>query len=460
MVPPSLSRRAIGLLLLAALGLAGGCSESPPPNVVMISIDTLRADAVGAYGGPIATPGLDRLAREGVMLQWAFAPTPTTAPSHATLFTGQHVQRHGTLGNGPVTLGELPLERAFRESGRATAGFVSSYVLSHELGWSAGFTHFDDRFKSERGGLDAMEPDLTGDLARFSGKPLDREGLATTSAVREWLESAPEPFFLFVHLFDPHTPYHARKRYLAKLRDVRFDLAGRHAPGYDDATIERAVLGYHAEVLFVDEAVQSLLDALDQRAIAGRTLVSVTADHGEGLGQHAWMGHTVHLYDEQIRVPWLLRWPGTLPAGVRIESPVGLVDVAPTLAELAGVALPDPVDGRSIAASLRAGTEPETRPVFGIRPRFEKPYRDHFGEKRYVRTERWKLIRGEDTPDELYDLAADPRELRNLAAERPEVAKELRALLDEHAARTPATTPQSGLSDEQKEALRALGYGD
>jgi arylsulfatase A-like enzyme len=426
----------------------------------MISIDTLRADAVGAYGGPVPTPGLDRLAREGVMLQWAFAPTPTTAPSHATLFTGQHVQRHGTLGNGPITLDELPLERAFRESGRVTAGFVSSYVLSRELGWSAGFAHFDDHFTSERGGLDRMEPDLTGALAQFKGKPLDRQGIATTSVVREWIESAPEPFFLFVHFFDPHTPYAARRPQLSKLRGVAFDLAGRSAPGYDGATIERAVLGYHAEVLFVDEGVQGLLDALDQRAIADRTLVSVTADHGEGLGQHAWMGHTVHLYDEQIRIPWILRWPGVVPAGVKIASPVGLVDVAPTLAELAGVALPGPVDGRSIAASLRSGSEPEARPVFGIRPRFEKPYRDHFGEKRYVRTQRWKLIRGEDTPDELYDLETDPRELRNRAAEEPEIAKELRALLDEHAARTPATTPQAGLSDEQKEALRALGYGD
>ncbi|MCU0669647.1 MAG: sulfatase-like hydrolase/transferase, partial [Myxococcota bacterium] len=225
-------------MLLAALGLACGRS-APPPNVVMISIDTLRADAVGAYGGPVPTPGLDRLAREGVMLQWAFAPTPTTAPSHATLFTGQHVQRHGTLGNGPITLDELPLERAFRESGRVTAGFVSSYVLSRELGWSAGFAHFDDHFTSERGGLDRMEPDLTGALAQFKGKPLDRQGIATTSVVREWIESAPEPFFLFVHFFDPHTPYAARRPQLLKLRGVAFDLAGRSAPGYDDATIER-----------------------------------------------------------------------------------------------------------------------------------------------------------------------------------------------------------------------------
>jgi choline-sulfatase len=459
-VPPSHLRRAIGLALVAALGLACGCSQPPPPNVVMISIDTLRADAVGAYGGPVPTPGLDRLAREGVILQWAFAPTPTTAPSHATLFTGQHVQRHGTLGNGPITLGELPLERAFRESGRATAGFVSSYVLSRELGWSAGFTHFDDAFKRERGDLGEMAPELTGDLEQFKGKPLEREGIATTSAVREWIDSAPEPFFLFVHFFDPHTPYKARRRNLAKLRDVPFDLANRGAPGYDDATLARAVRGYYAEVLFVDEGVQALLDALDQRAITGRTLVSVTADHGEGLGQHAWMGHTVHLYDEQIRIPWILRWPGVLPAGLRIASPVGLVDVAPTLAELAGVALPGPVDGRSIAAALRSGTEPAPQPVFGIRPRFEKPYRDHFGEKRYVRTDRWKLIRGEDTPDELYDLVADPRELRNRVAEEPEVAKELRALLDEHAAGTPAAKSQSGLTVEQKDALRALGYGD
>ena len=459
-MPLSLHRYALGLLLVAATSIASGCGAPTPRNVVMISIDTLRADAIGAYGGPVPTPGLDRLAREGVMLQWAFAPTPATAASHATLFTGLHVQHHGTLGNGTITLQELPLERAFRDGGRATAGFVSSYVLSRELGWSAGFTHFDDHFVSERGGLDRMEQGFTGELKQFAGKPLDRDSLATTSAVRQWIESAPEPFFLFVHFFDPHTPYNARRRYLAKLRDVPFDVAGRHVPGYSDETITRAVLGYHAEVLFVDEGVQALLEALDQRGLTNRTLVSVTGDHGEGLGQHGWMGHSVSLYDEQIRVPWILRWPGVLPAGVRLAAPVGLVDVAPTLADLGGVALPGPADGRSIAAALRSGTEPDARPVFGIRPRFEKPYREHFGEKRFVRTERWKLIRGEDTPDELYDLAADPGELRNLAATQPEVAKGLRDTLDRHVASTPVATPQSSLSEEQKEALRALGYGD
>lgn len=452
--------RALGVLLLSAVGIAAGCGAPVPCNVVVISIDTLRADAVGAYGGPAPTPGLDRLAREGVTMQWAFAPTPTTAPSHATLFSGRDVQHHGTLGNGLITLQELPLERAFRDGGRVTAGFVSSYVLSRELGWSAGFTTFDDRFTGGRGGLEKMEHGLTGDLQQFAGKPLDRGGLVTSSAVRQWIESAPEPFFLFVHFFDPHAPYNARGRYLAKLRDVSFDVGGRHVPGVEDETIARAVLGYHAEVLFVDENVQALLEALDQRGLTDHTLVSVTGDHGEGLGQHGWMAHTVSLYDEQIRVPWILRWPGVLPAGLRLASPVGLVDVAPTLAELGGVTLPGPVDGRSIAAELRSGKEPASKPVFGIRPRFKMRYRDHFGEKRSVRTERWKLIRGEDTPDELYDLAADPGELHNLAAIQPEVVKDLRAMLDQHAAITPVATPQADLSEEQREALRALGYAD
>jgi len=455
-----LRRRALGLLLLAAANIGSGCGAPTARNVVMISIDTLRADAVGAYGGPVPTPGLDRLAREGVTMQWAFAPTPTTAPSHATLFTGRHVQHHGTLGNGTTTLRELPLERAFRDGGRATAGFVSSYVLSRELGWSTGFRHFDDHFVRETGGLEEMEPAFTGELEQFAGKPLDRGALATTSAVRKWIESAPEPFFLFVHFFDPHGPYNARRRYVAKLLHVPFDITGRHVPGLSDATLSRDILAYYAEVLFVDEGVQGLLEALDQRGLADRTLVSVTGDHGEGLGQHGWMGHTVSLYDEQIRVPWILRWPAVLPAGVRLASPVGLVDVAPTLAELGGVTLPEPADGRSIAAALRSGTEPEARPLFGIRPRLEKPYREHFGEKRYVRTERWKLIRGEDTPDELYDLAADPSELNNLVAARPEIANGLRETLDRHVASTPVATSQAALSEEQKEALRALGYGN
>jgi arylsulfatase A-like enzyme len=438
-----------------------GCGgDAPKPNVVVISIDTLRADALGVYGGPMPTPGLDRLAGDGVLMQWAFAPTPTTAPSHATLFSGRDVQTHGTVGNGRLSLPQLPLAEAFRSAGYATAGFVSSYVLSRDLGWATSFDHFDDRFEAHVGGLEQMNLDMPGDLKPFEGRPLDRHGLSTASAVRAWLQSAPEPFFLFIHLFDPHTPYQARSFYLRRLRDVRFDAEGRVTPQFSNDAIKHAMLGYHAEVLFADEALQSILRAIEQRGLRDRTIVSVTADHGEGLGQHGWMGHTVHLYDEQIRVPWILRWPKMLKAGTRVVAPVGLVDVAPTIAELAGVTLPGPVDGRSLAEALRAGVEPDVLPVFGVRPPLGESYAQYAREKRFVRTDRWKLIRGEGQPDELYDLLQDPGETRNLAAERPTITAELGALLDARTAAAPLEQRQLDLSPEQSDALKALGYGN
>ena len=441
--------------------VAFGCNrEAPKPNVVLISIDTLRADAVGAYGGPVPTPALDQLAREGVLMQWTFAPTPTTAPSHATLFSGRDVQTHGTVGNGQETLGELPLEQAFRTAHYATAGFVSSYVLSHELGWAAGFGHFDDHFEKHVGGLEQMNLAMPGDLHRFEGRALDRHGLTTASAVRMWLQSAPEPFFLFVHFFDPHTPYQGRTPYLRRLRGVDFEVGTRAAPTFSPDAIREALVAYHAEVLFVDDALQSVLAAIDERGLRDRTLVSVTGDHGEGLGQHGWMGHTVHLYDEQIRVPWILRWPGVLPAGKRLTSPVGLVDVAPTIADLSGVTLPEPVDGRSIAAAIRAGVEPENRPVFGVRPQLAESYPQYSAEKRYVRTERWKLIRGDGLPDELYDVVQDPGETHSLATARPEIVAELGALLDARGGTTPLQKRQVDLSPEQVDALKALGYAN
>jgi arylsulfatase A-like enzyme len=449
--PPRAASLALALAALA-------CTDPTPPNVVLVSIDTLRADSIGAYGGPVPTPGLDRLAAEGVLLEQAFAPTPTTAPSHVTLLSGLHVQNHGTLGNGPITLRELPLEAAFRRAGHHTAGFVSSYVLSDKLGWAAGFAHYDADFSRSRSELRSIEVDLEEMTEIFEGEELDRNGIHTTEAARAWLASAPEPFFLFVHYFDPHTPYAQRKHYLARLRAAAIDLAGRGTPEYTGEKLRRAVFGYHAEVLFVDDALQGLLAALDDRRLRDRTLVVVTADHGEGLGQHGWMGHTVHLYDEQIHVPLLLRWPGRLPAGARLAEPVGLVDVAPTIAELAGVALPGTVDGRSLAAALQRGVEPEPAPVFGIRPRFKKPFGAHFGEKRSVRSGRWKLIRAEDGPEELYDLQSDPGETRNLRGDRPEIAAELAALLERHAATRSGVAAQPELTEEQRRALEALGY--
>jgi len=442
-------------LVLAALA----CGPEPPPNVVLISIDTLRADALGAYGG-VPTQTLDRLAREGVLFEAAFAPTPATAPSHATLFTGQDPLRHGLLRNGePLPDSATTLAEAFRSAGYHTAAFVSSYVLDARFGWSQGFEHYDAELPAESATLKA--PPYPGAFwagQHFAG--FDRRATATTKAARTWLESAPEPFFLFVHYFDPHAPYVPPEPYVERIAGRRFPLEGRAVAGMAPQQLEQLIRRYHGEVLYTDDSLGALLDGITERRSRRSTLTVVVADHGEGLGQHGWLEHALYLYDEQIHVPLILHWPGHLPAGRRVRTQVGLVDVAPTLAELVGLPPLASIDGRSLAAAARGGAEPDPRPLFGQRYLVSEATGWDHGVKSSVRTPRWKYIRAPEASDELYDLAADAGERRNLLAEQPEVAAGLRRLLETHVAMLPGAAPAPPISEETRRALRALGYVD
>lgn len=429
--------------------------------MILFSIDTLRADAVGAYGGAVPTPTLDALAREGVLFEQAYAPAPETAPSHATLFSGQDVLRHGLVRNGdPLPEGLPLLPEALRAAGWSTAGFVSSFVLDPRFGWSRGFESFDAAL-SARGAT--MHPPASYEgrfWQRFRFEGFDRRAFETTRAARGFLAQAREPFFLFVHLFDPHAPYVPPDAYTQRLAGIRLDLEGRSVRGITPRLLEGLVRSYHGEVLYADDAVAGVLEALRARGLHERTLVVLTADHGEGLGQHGWLEHGLYLYDEQLRVPLIFVWPGVLPAGTRLRTPVGLVDVAPTLAELTGIRFPGASDGRSLAASLRSGREPEARGLLLYR----RPYRGapppERGEKWALRSEGWKYLRSTGRPDELYDLAGDPGELRDLAPSRAELTRRLAGELDARLSALPKPAQAGELSEETKERLRALGYAE
>jgi arylsulfatase A-like enzyme len=450
-------------LLLALAAALAGCGGAPRPNVLLVSIDTLRADAVGAYGSPFPTPVLDALAASGALFENAIAPAPATAPSHATLLTGIDVPRHGVGQNGTPLPAELrTLPAAFGAAGYATGGFVSSFVLDPRFGWSRGFETYDATFP-RRGQTFRQR---VGFATRHEFDGYDRRAPHTTGPALAWLASAAEPFFLFVHYFDPHAPYDAPEELLRqvppgearRLAQLWLPEAHRELPRLTLDDLTRVLRHYHAEVLGVDRAVGALLAALDERGLEGRTLVVVTADHGEGLGEHGSLDHAHQLYEAQVRVPLILRWPGQLAAGLRLATPVGLVDVAPTLAELAGVELGD-VDGRSLAGALRAGVEPEPRPLLGRRRRYERPIGGHRGQKFFVREARWKYIRASDDPDELYDLREDPGERRNLYAADSREAARLGAILERHLAAhpEPAAPP---LGDEERRGLEALGYAE
>ncbi len=450
------------MLALAAV-VALACRGSEPVNVVLVVVDTLRTDALGSYGGPTPTPAFDALVRSGVLFENAVAPAPETAASHATLFTGLDVAHHGITRNGARLGDEITtLAEAFQAEGRATAGFASSFVLDPRFGFGRGFDRYDARFpragetvKNRRGFWSQHE---------FDG--CDRRAAETNAVALPWLRDAPEPFFAFVHYFDPHAPSVVSREQLegapfAYARDeARERFAKAPQPrGVDEVTLRRLIRSYHAEVLYTDAALGELVAAIDARGIAKRTLVVVTADHGEGLGNHGLIDHAAHLYEEQLHVPLVFHWPGTLDAGIRLRVPVGLVDLAPTIAALAGVPFFADADGHSIASALRAGREPDARRLLGRRRRYPEPYQDQLGTKFFVRDGRWKYIRSTDAVDELYDLAADRTESVNRFEANPEVAARLAAELDAHLARHPLNDEPPVLSDDERRALEALGYG-
>ena len=446
------------LLALALPIVVVACGPRKPPSVVLISVDTLRADALSAYGGLVGTPSFDRLAAQGVLFERAFAPTPATAPSHATLFTGQEVQRHGVLRNGeslPETA--TTLAEAFRDHGYQTAGFVSSFVLDPRFGWGQGFAHFDAALPETGSTMGKRQPypGAFWSAQRFEG--FDRRATATTRAAISWLATTPEPFFLFVHYFDPHAPYVPPKVFADRSAALRFPLDGRSVEGVAPRKLEQLVQRYHGEVLYVDDALAALLDAVERRT-HDKALVVLTADHGEGLGQHGWLEHATNLYDEQIHVPLLVRWPGEVPAGRRIATPVGLVDVAPTVLALAGIESTAPRDGRSLAAAIRGDAELPPRPLFGIRRLIDETTGWGHGVKLSVRNDRWKYIFSSDAPHELFDLEADPGEQHNVIAAQADRAAELRGILEKHVAELPRTHDAAPLSDETRRALHALGY--
>jgi arylsulfatase A-like enzyme/Flp pilus assembly protein TadD len=403
----------LGLLVLL---LAAG----ERPDVLLVTIDTLRADRVGAYGhAPAATPHLDRLAREGVLLEDAVVQVPQTRPSHASIFTGRQPYEHGIRDNySPPLRGHATLAERLRDAGYATAGFVAAYPVSRDSGLDRGFETFDDPFG-------------TGARRRGGDERAERPAREVVDAALGWLKGvSARPFFAWVHLFDPHAPYLPPPPFRERFARSRYD----------------------GEVAYADAQVGRLLEWLDRTGRAGRTLVVVTSDHGEGLGDHGEDEHLFFVYDSTLRVPLLLRWPGTLPAGRRVGGQFRSVDLMPTLLDLVGLS-PSPASGQSRAAELRAGGKLPDNESYA-----ESLYGQlHFGYAplRALRGEGWKYI---DAPrPELYDLRTDPGETKNRMGDRAPVARAMDARLKTHDA-GPAKAAAAAVSPEAAERLAALGY--
>ena len=407
--------------VLAALSALSGCTrERARPPILFVSIDTLRADRLPDWGyADGATPRLSALVREGIRFENAWAQVPLTLPSHASLLTGRlppdvgvrsnvgfrfDASRHRTL---PALLGE---------AGYATGAAVSAYVLRRETGLAAGFAAFDDE----------LEVDETATVGE-----LQRPGVETVDAALRWLDGAQEggerrPWFLLVHLFEPHTPYTPPEPFRSRFADP-----------------------YDGEIAAADAALGRLLDGLRERGEYERAAIFVFSDHGEGLGDHGEAEHGVLLYREALHVPLILKLPGGERAGERVAAPAALIDLYPTAAALAGSKPPPETAGVSLLAL--AGSEAPARRIYSetLYPRL------HLGwsELRSLADERWHAIDGPDP--ELYDLAADPGERRNLRADRRREWAERESELD----RIPlAFTPPAPASAEELARLAALGY--
>ncbi len=396
-------------------------------NVVLVTLDTTRADHIGAYGfDDIETPAFDGLAAEGVTFLRAYSPTPLTLPSHTSLMSGTYPPYHGVRDNGAfvapdnlVTLGEL-----FRDAGYRTGAFVSSFVLDGRFGLSQGFDTYFDEFEVPRTRLIA--------LAR-----IQRSGSDVVDAALAWSRQDPSaPFFLWVHMFDAHTPYEP-------------------PPEFRDRYPGRPYVG---EIAYADSQLGRLISWLDSSGRREDTFVIVAGDHGESLGEHGEIEHGFFLYEEAIHVPLVVSVPFAAYQDVRRSEPVSLVDVMPTILTLVGLPIPSEVQSRSLVPLLSAGA-PE-RPDSLVYSETYYP-RLHFGwsELRVLLSPEYKLIMSAEP--ELYDLASDPDEAVNLAPQRAATTE----LMRQQADTLVADYEQDGglaeavtLDEETRRRLAALGY--
>jgi len=435
-----------GLAVTLVLPTTSCWSRSRTPNLLLVTIDTLRADHCSAYGyGRATTPRLDRLASEGALVETAYAPIPVTGPSHTSLMTGLYPRATGVVQNGLV-LGEAPptLAGLLSARGYSTAAVVSAFPLNRRFGLARGFQHYDDEFlRSE-----ASMPDERWD-GQVIDQAYDRRGDATTDRALAWLASRPsqQPFFLWVHYFDPHSPYEAP--------------AGNEVPPSrgSAAEPEPMVAAYDNEIRFADGQLGRLLDALEGQGLGRNTLVVVTSDHGEGLGQHGVSEHGPVVYEEAVRVPLVFRWSGELPAGQRLKQVAQLIDVLPSVLDLLLPGGGPAVQGHSLADRLkgRPNADAAVPPVF-LQREFEDQAGDNLfavrdGDHKYIETRESAGV----ARREFYDLQLDPQELRSLDGEPSEtwrpLAQRLRGWRSEVA---PGARQRP--NPEVLEGLRALGY--
>ena len=403
-------------------------SSAPPTpkNVILISVDTLRADHLGCYGyEAIRTPHIDRLAAESVLFENVATVTPLTLPAHASIFTGRGPLEHGVIDNFGYLLGEREetLAELLHEHGFATGGFIGSFVLDSRWGVSQGFTTYFDRFEAPGAAVTTMQAN-------------QRSGDEVLDPALDWIrDHSSGPFFAFIHFYDPHTPYSPPEPYRSEYGSDRI---GR----------------YDGEVAFVDSLVGRLIAVLEEQGLYQDTMIVFMSDHGESLGEHGEDGHGLFLYDATIRVPLLIKGPRLETAG-RVAAQVRTIDVMPTVLDVVGLDVPSSVEGESLRPLLHDVHSESDLSAF-----IESHYaRLHFGwaPLRGMRDSRYKFV--EAPIGELYDLMEDPDETRNLYDEQPEIVRRYKEQIEAFDREYPSLARSSEVIDvETERRLQALGY--
>lgn len=447
----SIPRAQVVLLRLLSLGFLACASapvgpgplaaptEAPAARIVLVTIDTLRADHVGSYGAQQArTRTLDDLARRGTRFATAISPTPQTLPSHTSILTGRDPVQHGVHANGVFELSEevATLAEQLRGQGFATAAFVASAVLDRRYGLARGFDHYDDEMSFRR-------------TAAVRGGVAERRADEVLDRAIAWLGNAPERFFLWVHLYDPHGSYAPPPGFVRLPSGPRPDPQRIGLLRFSSTWLSHF---YDGEIYYTDTELGRLFRSIDRRWNDGGTLFVVTSDHGESLGEHGELTHTLTVYDATQHVPLLMAGP-RVPAGRVVDATVRLADVAPTILAIADAPALPGATGQDLQPWMRGERDDSLdayvqtlstyidyawSPVLGLRNgRFE-----------YLRT----------TRPELYDVLADPEELHDIAGSRPDVVAELDARLERRLAGARPLQMRAPPTSSEREMLESLGY--
>ncbi len=435
----ALMRRPFLLFLLAVLG-ASTFVRAEAPNIIFVTVDTTRADRMGFLGSKKGlTPNLDALARQGVVFEKAYSQAPLTPVSHATIFTGTYPQFHTVTDFGHPLPALLPfVPEILHKSGYRTAAFIGSLILDPKAnmapGFDRGFDFFDAGFHPKRGpnesrydSVERRAGDVVAHAMRWMAKNQNRQ----------------TPFFIWIHLYDPHAPYDPPAPFDKRFTDL-----------------------YDGEVAYADAALGKLFTYMRQHGLYDRALITMMSDHGESLGAHGESMHGIFLYDETIRVPLLFKLPGQLLAGRRVETRVRLVDVAPTLLSMLSLPLPPTFQGESLVPLMKMAPPLPGKAVqksAADLPAYAETDYPHraFGWSsiRSMRTGKYLFVRAPRR--ELYDQTRDQAAEHNLAATSPAVTDTLQAQLDQFRDQTSSyhgKADQPAVTAEQSENLSALGY--